>query len=104
MKFYPYSKIETSNLKSLLVVARLLGALSYILIVIAILITIVGFLTSFSQPIELEGGITATMPNLAGGAVVMGLWVLVSSLFLLAFSGICAAVVSCENKFTSKVS
>lgn len=104
MKLYPYSKVETSNLKSLLLAARLLGALSYIFIVIAIVITIAGFLGAFFQPFDLGRGMTATIPNLAGGSIFIGLWLIVPSLFLLAFSGICAAIVSCENKFTSKVS
>ena len=104
MKFYPYSKIETSTLKSLLFAARLLGWLSYILLAVALLIPTFGFLTSFAQPIQLDGGITATMPNLAGGSIVIGFWLVIPSVILLAFSGLCAAIVSFEHKFTSKVS
>ncbi|SFB90110.1 hypothetical protein [Pseudoalteromonas denitrificans] len=36
MKLYPYSKIQTENLKPLLFISRLLGAGSYILIVAAL--------------------------------------------------------------------
>lgn len=101
MKLYPYSTVETSNLKSLLLAARLLGGLSYITLVVSMLIPIFGVLASFAQPTQLGRGMTATIGNLTVGSISTGFAFLIPSLFLLAFSGICAAIVSCEHKYTS---
>ncbi len=101
MKLYPYSTVETSHLKSLLLAARLLGGLSYIMLVVSMLISVFGVLASFAQPMQLGRGMTATIDNLTVTSFSAGFAFLVPSLFLLAFSGICAAIVSCEHKYTS---
>ena len=104
MKFYPYSNIQSTNLKSLLISVRILGFMSYLLFFGAVLVIAFGVLSGTSEPVALGNGINATMTmhSPTGPAIITGIWGLVSSICLLAFSGLCAAVVSCENKFTSK--
>lgn len=92
MKFYPYSTIESENLKPLLISARVLGFISYLLFVLALLFAIYGIVS----PTPLRNGL--------GSISIFSLYsafIGISSILLLAFSGLCAAVVSCENKFTS---
>jgi len=103
MRLYPYSKIQTNNLKPLLISARILGLLSYLLFIGALVVGLIGLLGNSPTTYELSGGIQATWPaqNTAGPAIILALWSTVSSLCILAFSGLCAAVVSCEYQYTS---
>jgi hypothetical protein len=103
MRLYPYSNIQTNNLKPLLISARILGLLSYLLFIGALVVGLIGLLGNSPTTYELSGGIQATWPaqNTAGPAIILALWSAVSSLCILAFSGLCAAVVSCEYKYTS---
>ncbi|GAC28211.1 hypothetical protein [Brumicola pallidula] len=103
MKLYPYSKIKTKNLGGLLIVSRVLGVLSYLLAISAICI---GFYLTFAGPggtTELGNGATMTIQRNSGPALMISVWGVVSSICILVFSGLCAAVVSCENKFTTVV-
>jgi hypothetical protein len=103
MKFYPYSKIRTENLKGLLIASRALGVLSYILFITTFCIGIYGILSGAGGTKDFGNGMTMTMPSNTGPAIIISIWGLVSSVCVLAFSGLCAAVVSCENKFTAAV-
>lgn len=100
MKLYPYSKIKTENLKGLLLASRVLGVLSYILFTITFCIGVYGALIGSGGSTDLGNGITMTVPDLSGPAIIISIWGLVSSVCVLAFSGLCAAVVSCEYKYT----
>lgn len=103
MKIYPYSSIKTVNLGPLLFAARLIGFISFILFAIAIaLLIVVPFLESGVITRELGSGTTLTFnrPNYTGLAIVGSLWSVVSALATLAFSGLCAAVVSIEHTYT----
>ncbi|MCQ8877088.1 hypothetical protein NQT69_03420 [Pseudoalteromonas shioyasakiensis] len=103
MKFYPYSKIKTKNLSSLLFVSRALGVISYVLAISSVLI---GLFLTFAGPggtTELANGATMTISRSSGPAIMISVWGIVSSFCILAFSGLCAAVVSCEHKFTTVV-
>jgi len=104
MKFYPYTNIQTNNLKSLLISARVLGLLSYILFFGAIIIGIYGALIDQPKTINM-GGLQGTIsaPGTTGPAILASIWGILSSVCILAFSGLCAAVVSCEYKFTTTV-
>lgn len=103
MKIYPYSKIETTHLKPLLISARVLGGLSYLLFFGALVIVAFGLVSSMSGPVALEGGHIVKMSTSASPFILIGLSVSVSAICLLVFSGLCAAIVSCEYKFTSTV-
>lgn len=98
MKLYPYSKIRTENLKSLLLASRVLGVLSYILFIITFC---VGIFSVFGGPTHLGNGMTMAGPSIMGPTIMILIWGIVSSVCVLAFSGLCAAVVSCEHKFTT---
>lgn len=102
MKLYPYTNIQTKNLKPLLLSARVLGLLSYVLFFFALFIGIYGVLIDQPKAFDVAGfqG-TMSAPGTTGPALIGAIWGLVSSVCVLAFSGLCAAVVSCEHKFTS---
>lgn len=101
MKLYPYSKIRTKNLKSLLIASRVLGVLSYILFIITVCIGIYGVFGGSGGTTNFGNGMTMTVPSNSGPAIMISIWGIVSSVCVLAFSGLCAAVVSCEHKSTS---
>jgi hypothetical protein len=103
MKLYPYSKIKTKNLSGLLIVSRALGVISYVL---AISTVFIGLYLTFGGPggtTEFGNGATMTISRSSGPAIMISVWGIVSSVCILAFSGLCAAVVSCEHKFTTVV-
>ena len=101
MKLYPYSKIKTNNLAPLLFTARALGVISYLL---AIITVFTGLYLTFGGPggtTDLGNGMTMTISRNYGPVVTLSVWGIVSSVCILAFSGLCAAVVSLENKFVN---
>ncbi|TMP39902.1 hypothetical protein CWB96_13435 [Pseudoalteromonas citrea] len=104
MKLYPYTNIKTQNLKPLLISARVLGFLSYILFFGAIILVIFGWLIDQPQTFNI-GEVQATMsyPSTTGPAILAAISSLASSVCILALSGLCAAVVSCEYKYTKAV-
>ncbi len=102
MKLYPYSKLQTTNLKLLLFAARCLGFLGLVLIIFSIVVGAFGVI--LDQPRTMNfGGINGTMsaPGTTLPSLLFALWGIFTSIFVLAFSGLCAAVVSCEHKYTS---
>ena len=104
MKFYPYSGLKSNNLAPLLFASRLIAGLSYILFALMLLLFFaIPFVGSETIIKDLGGGITArsTTTDYTLGAVVGSIWSLVSAVLLLAFSGLCAAVVSFEYKYTT---
>ncbi|MDV6315331.1 hypothetical protein [Idiomarina sp. HP20-50] len=102
MKFYPYSNLKSENLKPLLLATRLICISSYLLFLVTILLIIaIPFLGSESITKDLGGAtMSFTTPDRSGVAIAGSLWSIVSAFSLLAFSGLCAAVVSCEYKYT----
>ncbi|MEL4431334.1 hypothetical protein [Shewanella mangrovisoli] len=106
MKFYPYSRLKSENLKPLLFATRLLGIFSYLLFLTTfILIIAIPFLGSEAITKDLGGGITMSFstPDTSGAAIIGSIGSLVSAISLLAFSGLCGAVVSCEYKYTKQI-
>ena len=105
MKLYPYTNIQTKNLKSLLISARFLALLSYILFFGAIIIGVYGTLIDQPKTFNMGGSMQGTLsaPATTGPAILAAIWGVVSSISILAFSGLCAAVVSCEYKYTTTV-
>ncbi len=100
MKLYPYPTIKTENLKGLLIASRVLALLSYILFFITISVALFGIFSSLSEPKPLGNGMFISSPNASLPVVFMSMWGVISSVCILAFSGLCAAVVSCEYKYT----
>jgi len=102
MKFYPYSNLKSENLKPLLFATRLIGILSYLLFVLTIfLILAIPFLGSEAITKDLGGAtMSFNTPDNSGIAIIGSIWSIVSAVSLLAFSGLCGAVVSCEYKYT----
>ena len=103
MKLYPYSTIKTENLKGLLIASRVLGFLSYILFFIAICIGLFGVFSNLGAPKDLGNGIVMSAPNAGLPVMIMSIWGAVSAVCILAFSGLCAPIVSCEYKYTKSV-
>lgn len=102
MKVYPYSRLQSENLKPLLFSARVIGLLSYLLFAISIVLLIASLFMGPETINKPFGGATMsfTTPDYSGVAIVGGLWSVASALSLLAFSGLCAAVVSAEYHYT----
>jgi len=103
MKLYPYTQIQTKNLTGLLIAAKLIAFLSYLIFFTAILVGVIGILQDTPKTFELSSGIQATMssPGTTLPAVMFALSGTLSAIFLFILSGLCAAVVSCEHKYTS---
>ena len=102
MKFYPYSKIRSENLKPLLFAARSFGVLGFILF--ALLIVVAGLGIAIDQPATFNiGNAKGTMsgPGTTIPAIVAAIWGGILSVGILAFSGLCAAVVSFDYKYTN---
>jgi len=99
MKLYPYSKLKSENLGILLFSARALAILGVIMLLAGVVIALLGLSSGGTQ--DLGNGMTMTSPSMVGPGLIGLVWGITSGLILLAFSGICAAIVSCENKYTS---
>lgn len=100
MKLYPYSKVKTENLTWLLFVSRVIGMISFVLFFSSVCI---GLYLIFGGPggtTELGNGATMVVTRSSSPGIMIIVWGIVSSICLLAFSGLFAAVVSCEYKFT----
>ena len=100
MKLYPYSRIRTENLKSLLIVSRVIAVIGYILLIISVCIGLYTLFASSGGPVDIGSGVKIIEPGISPSVILISIWGIVSSLLVLAFSGLCAAVVSCEYKFT----
>jgi hypothetical protein len=100
MKLYPYSKLKSENLGILLFSARALAILGVIMLLAGVVIALLG-LSSGGGTQDLGNGMTMTTPSMVGPGIIGLVWGVTSGFILLAFSGICAAIVSCENKYTS---
>lgn len=101
MKLYPYSKIKTVNLGGLLFTARLLGMLSYALAIMTVLTTLILTFGGPGGTTDLGNGATMTISRSYEPVITIFVWGMVSSVCILAFSGLCAAVVSFEHKFST---
>ena len=85
MKLYPYQMIQTVNLPTLLFAARALGIFSYISSLLTAL---------------LWGAAFVVGPNIRATYLFFSLGTLSATIGFLVVSGLCAAVVSCEQKYT----
>lgn len=103
MKFYPYSKIQSNNLKILLYVARALAIIGFISLIVALVsFALSPFFGSESVVMDMGDGIRTSVHRNGQMAFMMitGVWSFLSALFTLAFSGLCAAAVSAEYQYT----
>ena len=102
MKFYPYANLKSDNLQPLLFASRVIGLLSYLLFIATVLLLIaIPFLGSESVTRDLGGAtMSFSTPDNSGVAIIGSIWSLVSAISLLAFSGLCAALVFCEYTYT----
>lgn len=104
MKLYPYSRIKTKNLSILLFTARFLGILGYAFSLLTLLLWVASI---FLGPRTISGDpdsplISVTWNGARGMAWFLSLGTISSALLFFAVSGLCAAVVSCEYKYTQK--
>ncbi|RUO38651.1 hypothetical protein CWE13_03115 [Aliidiomarina shirensis] len=102
MKFYPYSNLKSENLKPLLFSSRLICLLAYLLFAVTIFLIIsIPFLGGETITRDMGGAtMSFNTPDRSGVAILGSIWSVVGALSLLAFSGLCAAVVSFEYKYT----
>ncbi|GGW74903.1 hypothetical protein GCM10007391_03830 [Alteromonas halophila] len=85
MKLYPYQTIQTVNLPTLLFAARAIGIFAYIFSLLTVL---------------LWGAAFAVEPGIRETCIFVSLGTFLATICFLAISGLCAAVVSCEQKYT----
>ena len=102
MKLYPYSKIKTENLSTLLLAARALGIIGYLFAFLTISLWISSFfLGPKTIPVDPNGPIISMTWNGARGmAWLMSFGTISSALFFFVIGGLCAAVVSFEYNYT----
>jgi hypothetical protein len=98
MKFYPFSKVTSVNLKPLLFVSRFFGVISYMLFFMAFMALIYGVFGDSGGQKDIGGGAMMSTPNYSGFSLILSVWGLFLGVCVLAFSGLCAAIVSIENK------
>ena len=65
--------------------------------------TLFGVFSNLGAPKDLGNGIVMSAPNAGLPVMIMSIWGAVSAVSILAFSGLCAAIVSCEYKYTKSV-
>ncbi len=87
MKLYPYQTIQTVNLPTLLFAARALGIFAYIFSFFTVL---------------LWGAAFAVDPRVRETCLLVSIGTFSATICFLVISGLCAAVVSCEQKYTSR--
>jgi hypothetical protein len=102
MKLYPYSKVKTENLFTLLLASRFVGVIGYLAIVVAIGLLIFSI---FAGPQIILGDpnspiISMSTPGYREVVLSLSLASFISGSICLILSGLCAAVVSCEHKYT----
>ena len=85
MKLYPYQTIQTVNLPTLLFAARALGIFAYIFSFFTVL---------------LWGAAFAVDPRVRETCLLVSIGTFSATICFLVISGLCAAVVSCEQKYT----
>ncbi len=93
MKLYPFSQVTSKNLKLLLLAARLLAS-SAILLFVAIVVFAIYF--SFVTPQTIMETV------LKQGVISNSFFAFITAAILLVISGLSAAVVSCEYKYTNE--
>ena len=85
MKLYPYQTIQTVNLPTLLFAARALVIFSYLSSLLTVLLWGAAFIVG---------------PSIRATCIFISLGTLSATICFLVVSGLCAAVVSCEQKYT----
>ena len=93
MKLYPFSQVTSKNLKLLLLAARLLAS-SAILLFVATVVFAIYF--SFLTPQTIMETV------LKQGFLSYSVFAFITAAILLVISGLSAAVVSCEYKYTNE--
>ncbi len=104
MKLYPYSRIKTHNLKTLLLVSRIMGAIGYLVILVVIGMEILIFFTGPQTIYGLAGNPIISMPAPTHGGILLltSLASIATAFSFFIISGLCAAVVSFEYKYTKE--
>lgn len=102
MTFYPYSRVKSENLKPLLLTSRFLGFLGYLFILVSIGLLIFSI---FAGPQIVSGDpngpiVSMSVPGYRDVVWYFSLISFSSGLVCSVFGGLCAAVVSCEHKYT----
>ncbi len=102
MKLLPYSNIKSDNLKILLFTSRALSVLSYMVFIASIIFVIFALLTgTINYTLDGEmSGISVSTETAYGPAIMILMIGTVIGFCLSMLSGFCAAVVSCEYKYT----
>ena len=90
MKFIPYGNIKTNNLSLLLVTARLMAVFG---LIIVLFLAFIIFYVNYSQ-YPMHSFRIATNP------LVIYFYIIVTGFAVMLISGLAAAVVSCEYKYT----
>lgn len=103
MKLYPYTQINTENLKGLLILSRVMGLVSYLLFTASIALSL------WALYVELGGSNTEVGHDFiisVSPSPIPILYTLASALCiavsLLVISSICAALVSWEHKISKE--
>lgn len=92
MKLYPFSQITSKNLKLLLLTARLLASSAIVLFVATVVFAIYFFFVTPQTIMETV---------LKQGFLSYSVFASITAVILLVISGLSAAVVSCEYKYTN---
>ncbi|MDD8060067.1 hypothetical protein [Shewanella metallivivens] len=96
MKLYPFSNIKTNHLGLLLFAARLIAICGCLAIVVSLLSAGYGFFFGkTTEPMQLEHGLM-----ILGADHSPGFYAFAGVTFSFVVSGILAALISMENKFT----
>jgi len=102
MKLYPYHKVNSDNLKSLLFVARFIGMFGYVVMISSILLFIINLFGSDTTSVIDVGERSYTMthewePQISEHIIMFAFGVIAA-----AIAGFLAAMVSIENSLKGK--
>lgn len=102
MKYYPYSKVKTEHLLTLLLTARFVGFVGYLSIVVSLGLLVFSI---FAGPQSIIGDPNSPVVSMSTPGYRSAVWALSIASFLIGLvcmilSGLCAAIVSFEHKYT----
>ncbi len=101
MKLYPYSKLETKNLKTFLFASRALTLAALIILLTTFIIVAQQFFTGGPQE-AIGPNIRIVSPRVTQLSLYMLAWGIPTAALLAFLGGIGAAVVSWENQLSTK--
>jgi len=102
MRPYPYSNIKSKNLKALLLAARTLAGASYLIICIFLFSLGASIFGGTGGDVGVSENVSVSIGALESVDATTAVWSFIGAIAVLAFSGLCAAVVSCEHKLTTQ--